>query len=106
MDRNQQISHTLLVYKACHLLLIAAIVRRFVADLLLLACAHELHDALGLLLGEGVIHRSERSFVDLHVFLSSRFNGLLCSEHKRLSIWISVQLSKTVINIVLYIVLI
>lgn len=50
--------------------------------LLLLAHTHQLHDALTLPAREGVIHRSERSLVDLHILLPSRFNGLLCGKHK------------------------
>lgn len=48
--------------------------------LLLLADTHQLHDAQALPGGDGVVHRSERSLVDLHVLLSPRFVGLLCEE--------------------------
>lgn len=48
--------------------------------LLLLADTHQLHDAQTLPGGDGVVHRSERSLVDLHVLLSPRFVGLLCEE--------------------------
>lgn len=48
--------------------------------LLLLADTHQLHDAQTLPGGDGVVHRSERSLVDLHVILSPRFVGLLWEE--------------------------
>lgn len=50
------------------------------AYLLLLADTHQLHDAQALPGGDGVIHRSERGLVDLHILLSPRFVGLLCEE--------------------------
>lgn len=50
--------------------------------LLLLANTHQFHDALTLPARHGMIHRSERSLVDLHILLSSGFNGLLCNINK------------------------
>lgn len=47
------------------------------AYLLLLSHTHQFHDALTLPARDGVVHRCERSLVDLHILLSSGFNGLL-----------------------------
>lgn len=48
--------------------------------LLLLSNTDQLHDALGLAGGDGMVHGRERGLVRLQIRLPPAFNGLLCNE--------------------------
>lgn len=80
------------------------VINTLISYLLFLAHTHQLHDALALPACDGVIHRSEGGFVDLHVLLPSRLDGLVCDQHKECRIRIAVLLrgagiSETVVSL-------